>query len=567
MDGEILTRGGEEIAQTLSLAIAHPVDGVVEHVLSIEDPHMRSRCALLASACWHEQRHFLDFLLTNHGTARFRQFASIYVNAPAILRAARDQGSPLFCPLTAYADPVLAAAHGLTDPTGVLAAQGKDVRGRSRMLREDARLVASGDVSFRLGGDALLEALAHMSQLHAIQLHFGLDVAREIQRDPALGAAPAIKYGWLIDLADARGLLSSARDGGTVVYENVTILFAIAMAALAVRRYGQDAIDGVAPPAASPGGRLGTIMRECEKQDVHGIAGGEAWDLVNRISRDAWGRTVVEELRADFEHEGELCDRVAERGPHPIDVALADFHRLRGGLIDDLERDPSPFVDPTAFVTQLLPSLRPMPIVASPSGRLGPTPPDWKLVAGYRLNEDVRWWWAARPPDQPQAPDAVALSEHQAWDQIAEWWAPLAKMMVNGRRHRLMLGPELVTAEARHEQSGNPLRFDPRYAYPDEDTYLMDSDVFFDLTLLSEAQCDMCTASIHPGAGKLVSPWLFRRYPEARRQAVERAGGGTAGEMLMLRDWSVWVICDPCVAKLPRGAKPPPPADRSPTTR
>jgi hypothetical protein len=48
------------------------------------------RCAHFASSVWHEKRHFLDFLLTNYGAFRIRQFFEIYRNLPVLFNQTGD---------------------------------------------------------------------------------------------------------------------------------------------------------------------------------------------------------------------------------------------------------------------------------------------------------------------------------------------------------------------------------------------------------------------------------------------------------------------------------------------
>jgi hypothetical protein len=79
-------RGSTEIGRALDLALRGADGELVEHIRSIDDSWVSTRAGTIAAACWHEKRHFVDFILTNYGALRMRQFFTVYLNLPEVLR-------------------------------------------------------------------------------------------------------------------------------------------------------------------------------------------------------------------------------------------------------------------------------------------------------------------------------------------------------------------------------------------------------------------------------------------------------------------------------------------------
>jgi hypothetical protein len=127
--------------------------------------------------------------------------------------------------------------------------------------------------------------------------------------------------------------------------------------------------------------------------------------------------------------------------------------------------------------------------------------------------------------------------------------------MMNGRRHRTILGPELVSVAARLEASYDiKLRFDPLFEYPEESSDIQSS---YWLTEKSEARCDFrgvfpesCEVTLRQPEGHLVSPWSIRRNAALANALIEALGGGVTGALGFQRDWSVWVARESCYSKL-----------------
>jgi hypothetical protein len=81
---------------TIAKAVATAVGGntlqVIDQLKEIDDQRLHGRAIQLVSAFWHEKRHFLDFIATNYGAFRFRQFLEVYNHLPAVMHFAKSSG-------------------------------------------------------------------------------------------------------------------------------------------------------------------------------------------------------------------------------------------------------------------------------------------------------------------------------------------------------------------------------------------------------------------------------------------------------------------------------------------
>src|SRR5262245_31460141 len=73
----------EEFDLVARLALLGDQVGARDRVRATEDPVLQVRGAHMLSAVCHEQRHFVDVMLTNYGQSMIRQFTSLLVNVPS----------------------------------------------------------------------------------------------------------------------------------------------------------------------------------------------------------------------------------------------------------------------------------------------------------------------------------------------------------------------------------------------------------------------------------------------------------------------------------------------------
>lgn len=521
LDGNVV-----DAAQTIARASAGPA---------------RVRAAHLASVVWHEHRHFADLLLTNYGAYRVRQYLLTYANMGHVFAEVRRANTPLFCPITAYLDPVEREAYGLPTLPHAVEPMARQLAQGAAMLADERRVMTARFGPQEFGGDAQLEALAYYFQYRAVGALFGDALSRDVQYDLPARQQANETYRWAVRLALTQGVApGEPRPDGTIEVTDFTLMSAILLGSLAVRRWGQSqTVDGERHSGWA-WTRLNGLLRVLRGQGRKPVAPADAWETVNAAAKKLWGRTVLEELRADYAHEAAGIAQVSAGVPRRVWVA---FHETRGQLLALLESAPELFIAPEPYAFELLPRLRPLTVLAVPHGQLDTPPAGYDRVIGYRHptpHPEGEWWWAAVHEVKPE-PSAFALADREASVEVVEFWAPTAKLLMAGRAHHLALGPELINAEQRLRTMGVELRFHPSFRWPNASP---DISYLFDLRGTAEVLCDWCRRPVVSPAGALISPWELRKRSDRADIAVTALGGGETGYLRFLRDWSPWVACE-----------------------
>jgi hypothetical protein len=558
------TRGGREIG----LALHYAVDGREEWldclVRQQRDRWVRMRCATVASSVWHEKRHFLDFVLTNYGALRLRQFIQCYHNARVFLALTKQNG-PLLLPLDRNLDPHRCEMLGVsvTDPELLRLAGG--IRSIKRMLLDDRRPMATSSERHEVGGEAILECIAYHVQLGKAHRVFGEDLNAQIQRDNPERETIAAKYQWANRILITSGLLNvkigGERDGQTILHIDDNPIIPILYGALAGRYHGQEQVRSAFVSSYLPGERLASLVTHFDehKTPIAAMHTGEAWAAVNAACKTLFDRSAIEEIDADYAMEAKVIERfrIADFDP-VVTSAYEDVHALRGRFIALLKRDPEAILDQGRWADDLVNKTRPFVVAAAPAGVIGEPPDGFRRLSGYAEANtdftklpDFRWWWTAmrtepEEPDEGEATDdpAYRLSDQSAWVQIVADYAPLAKLMIDGNRMRAMVGPELVSTKTRIErQTGVALKVDPLSRYPDD---RVDISQWYFLTGQDRFRCQVTHRIVHAPQGRLIGPWEFRRRPAFRMALLEFLSESQQQRMLraIWRDWSPWLVCD-----------------------
>lgn len=554
-------------SQEIQEVIHHSIRGEIEDVLAIVnnvDESFKPRLYEIVSSIWHEKRHFVDLLLTNYGSFRVRQFMSLYVNMPTILSEAKQNGKQIVCPIDTHIDPVRSMVFNAEPWSVNLKDIASDVKKRREMLRSDREVLSTKWGNIEVGGDAQLEAMAYYSQFAALEKIFGVNASMDVQAQMSEGQRGNLRYTWATLLGRVTGIESGFQTQGIHLL-NLNLLCPIIMVSLMGRFWGQKNLHTDTGGSGFPTERLSALLNEWTKNaktySVSNMADG--WEVVNQTAKRLWGRTAVEELQADFELEHKYVEEIKKR--HEVGsnarLALTDLHELRSDFIHNFIKNPLSYVDPSLFAEQVLFKIRPLSIRAVPGGIFGKPPTGWERVSGYKHpgveNPLSTWWWAIAPMDWPKNDQhhkfffkqrkIYSLKQRKAWLSIVADFAPMAKLLMNGFRHRTMLGPELTSVFARMYNEGIKITVDPTFSAPQDD---LDINVWFTQTQRESATCDICSCSIPRPQGHILSPWLFRNNPDYADVAIKQFGGGLQGHLLFWKDWSPWVICNVCYIKL-----------------
>lgn len=570
-------------------------DRAIESVENLPAGPARTRCVSLVSSIWHEQRHFLDLLLTNFGCFRVRQFTMLYEAVPFVFQEANQRGE-LLIPVIEYDDPVRLAMLGHSASEN-LRAVAKNLRDRLKMNAEDQDTQEWQEgTRAQIGGEAQLEALAWLCQVAAAGTHFpGAAVDALLERPASI--ARDVRYQWIMDVAESCGLLSSrwaARNTPSIAEQISSATShasdfgpacALLYGALAVRRWGQkQTLKGNFDSGIAASRLTGLLKSMLPDLLVRPYSTLEAWEKVNDIASDLWGRTIIEETRQDLrlqmEHQAEFKEKFAGFDtPIPWLVSFLDeLIKLRAGLLIDLINSPQTILDPHEFALRGLPLLQPIPIVVAPGGAPGLHPNGLDVVFGYsngtnvfptsykelplRDDEAESWWWAATPVTSG-ARKGISFKDRTACLYIVSEMAPIAKLLTFGFKHRTMIGPELESAWKRLSLDFE-LKCDPYFLYPP--TVSNGIEDFLFLTGNTTAMCDFCRKAVEHGEGMLVHAGFFRRSQAWAESLIDAFGGGREGRIRYQRDWTPWLLCNACYAatmEVARREGPPSPPMRA----
>ncbi len=156
LDGTHITQrpNGAPILQTFEHAYRGEADQLRNLLGSLHDVDLQSRCANFASCVWHEKRHFLDFLLTNYGAFRIRQYFQLYANLDLLISQAGQAQRELWFPLDVYLDPVTRYSFGIIEGWPTAEAVGANMRKLRDSVAEDRQAVGTDKDLFEFGGDA-----------------------------------------------------------------------------------------------------------------------------------------------------------------------------------------------------------------------------------------------------------------------------------------------------------------------------------------------------------------------------------------------------------------------------
>jgi hypothetical protein len=556
----------EALAEAVNHALNGDDDAAVTTVRAIDDETDKVHGINLVSSIWHERRHFLDLLLTNYGSFRLRQFIQLYANCTVWGEFARS-GKPIACPIDLYLDPVRCEVLGVETPSKEVLKLAKEIADRKIMHADDTKAIQTANGLLNVGGEAQLEALAYFAQFIAVQERFGLDLSLLVQRQRRMFDPGQRKYNWA-NLMFVQAGLAVYRDlGDKFSVIDYSCLFPLLFASLATRRFGQEQVTDKKGGSGYAAMRLAALLHHIKDNDIDlkRLTVAQSWQRTNEIAQHLWGRSILEEMEEDYRREGVFFKQLYESKLFPtIERWLKDIHRLRGILLELLKTDPTSILDPIRFSAELLPKLQPIVINTQKSGVLGKPSPPFERVFGYKDPEDTgpesEWWWAIttrkRQTSSPnkwwqaitmrksQRTSAVyKLEDFDASMDVVSTHAPFAKMLLNGRRHRTMLGPEILYIQMTLLNQGLNIQFDPLFAFPDEDT---DPSPVFTRRPNGEAKCDLCQKTVTKDTSILVSPWVFRYNKKNAEFCVKIYGGGKQGQLRYWRDWSPWLVCREC---------------------
>lgn len=509
-----------------------------------ENDPLRLRLLWLASAVWHEKRHFFDTCLTNYGARRFRDLFSLAVNFYPLLDDLSARGEPVWFPVELYANKVRRSALGIGEPSAKTLLIAQLAQKIKRMSAELDSPPGVGDKLIHVGAEAQMEGLAQVSQTHAIEHRYGLDelvgvTTEYLHRLPMEGPYRAIEV-----ISRLVGCSAETKDGHIIV--NSALAGALFVAALCGRFYGV----GLQAPEdlISPWPRLARLLEALgPKPGSFHMSDEEAWSLVDNAARKLWGRGTIEEITADIDASETILAKLEGIVDESLTKAFADFIGMRRKLLAAVQAAGPASLLPRAFPTQWVDRLLPLQIAATPAGDTTENGPP--VVFGIDLKPSVqlvdvipsRTSWGRVQKAPPELADkGFAPSQHAAWIEMMRRYGPAALLMLNGRRHRRMVPPELEASIADTERVV-PVRFDPHFEWPEQRNNAVRCAEAEELARFSDRShfnCDVTGDIIEPTEAAVLTPWELRRSPlvEQVREV------GIVAQIMLQLNWSDWVV-------------------------
>ncbi len=514
--------------------------------VSERDP-LRAPLLWLTSSVWHEKRHFFDTCLTNYGARRFRDLFTMASNLLPLVAEAKARNEPVWFPVEVYGCPALRRPFGISEPApNILEIAGLARTMKSFSTQLDAASTLNEHV-LHLGGEAQLEGLAQASQIHSLEHCFGVNSVLGVTGKYVHRMAVGGPYR---SIETVSGTLGCVKDVGTrAMLVNLNLAAALFFAALCGRFFGV----GAQPDAdsVSPWPRLARMMDALgPKPGRFDMSDEEAAELVDTVSRRLWGRTAFEEIVADIDAMEAKMDLAAAPwlASEGLYDAFSDFLQLRRRLLAAaLEAGPSSAL-PRAFPIIWRDRLLPWHVVATPGGSFEND--DAPVVFGATLNlppqlksfvPSTVTWGRLYSASNADTTRVFAPRARAAWLQMLEHHGPSAHLMLNGRRHRRMVPPELERPITEIEKMGIKVRFHPRFEWPEQraqEARVAEAVALADFLGRKSFVCDITGEEIEPADAAIVTPWEFRRSSllSRFRQA------GTVAEIRLVTDWSDWVV-------------------------
>lgn len=509
------------------------------------DP-LRTRLLWFTSSIWHEKRHFFDTCLTNYGARRFRDLFNLACNFGPLLAEAKSRGEPVWFPVEVYGCPVLRGVLGISEPAPNILESARLARAMKSFMAQIDAVVGSGNRVIHLGGEAQMEGLAQTSQIMSIEHCFGADEARAVtaeyvQRLPREGPYRAIEA--------VSGVLGCSKEVRGIIAINPGLAAAVFVTALCGRFYGA----GPQPPSdlVAPSHRLVRLLEELgPKAGRYDMPDDEAAALVNGVALRLWGRTAFDEIAADIDAMEAKLDLAAAPwlAAEGLSDAFADFLALRRRLLSAAQTAGLASLLPRAFPNAWRDRLLPWHVEATPGG--SGVDDDGRVVFGRDINVPSGLegivpsrvvWGRLYSASSTASGDGFGPSADAAWLQMLERHGPRALLMLNGRRHRRMVPPELERPIEEIERLGIPVRFHPRFEWPEQrdmKTRVGEAIVLAHFSGRESFGCDVTGEEIGPAAAAVLTPWEFRRsvlLPRFRQ-------GGILHEIQLVTDWSDWVV-------------------------
>lgn len=530
----------------------------VRFLRGLTDTNKQAMLAVFASSMLHELRHYLDLSFTCYGFYRLRSAFEFYNYAASLL--VDDQNPKIPIPIMSGADLINQQLLGLGAYQESPFKRFSDLAlNRSNVISQDNRkYTLSTGLTFGVGGDAIMEALAYGTQSEWLVHLFNTPACRGkypyFFSDYA-GSKFDVRYRWYGPFAKA--LSSDYNQSAARLTQN--ILFASLCGAFARgAKYSSRPESSRFIDDCLPSNRLKQLYAYFKKR---GVPDCKDWlgfyEAVDQACCRLWGRSLVDEIEMDISADLELIrlfktanPQICEEGQHSI-LAFEDLVEMRLALLRIFKEAPILFINPAGFAADLAALLAPPVIRMHPQG-LGSKPT--ASTIGWVCDRNLRYklqnkdgteiekqenvcyaYWDRRDCDER----LKQVRSVNAWSNVFTL-GPLYKGFLYGHKYRSMLEADIVFALHDFDrEAGAKFVWDSIYRRAQD---VGPADDYFHFYDLAEAQCDSCGRMIDRTNSVIVSSATAKQNVRFVEQ-FQKEHNSTVAYELLVKDWSSWLLC------------------------
>lgn len=394
----------------------------------------------------HEQRHYLDYHLTNYGSWLSRFWGQMKQTVPALLYS----NQPLTVPVVYMEDGLISRALGLTVPVeGTL--EWVAVRlAANHMQRVTRDRVRSSRMHNGLAGSAQLEALATAFEVGPVE-----SILHPREAWPIMAAIPRHVDRWERDYVWLGNLLAGldigpppipVGDDGQAAHTRVwpPLLVAALMGRfehLTAERLDDDPhLWGRIMPSA----RLADLLAWLHNRYAGKLTSAlDVWEAVNEACSALYGASVVDSLASDVAFLRAKFDGFVQSSGswtwHHADIGA--HIALREWVADAFAAAPEYFLDPIAYWAEggTRPEYLPEYYLASKHG--------FSHVPVGFVPFDSQFYRPAGASTVHFLKVATPSEQHAAFQRVDEVYTVMTRYLVRGARSPSWIGPELDEVE------------------------------------------------------------------------------------------------------------------------
>lgn len=523
----------------------------LEQLNLIKEDSVKADCVYLASIIWHEQRHFLDLLLTNYGGYLFRQFETCYINTPGIISYIlhKKQGKSITFPLSLYLDDVRKSISGEENLSDDICKVINDLILREKAIASERQII--GDFK-GVGGYAQIESLGTIFQTAAVENltpYFASTIRKRMLASDPKGQ----KYNWPLRFADSLKLPLVKREEGELYH--VGMLPMLYYACLNTRTNNKDISDAKKYSLPNdkfllPTDRFTIILEYLSNKESNfwKIGFDEAWEKMNKIAALLFGRSIVDEIKVNIQFQEDNLDRIRNIDEQVFEFS-SNYLDIRKKLCRILQDEPHKILHPDYYCRETLGRIIPIPVLTFSQGIQDDNmSSSWERLHGVTFQYDgyqpVEMSWTAVPRNWDSS-NLISFPITLNWKGMVTALTPLAKAMLKGRNHRTMIGPEFLTMESEFNQIDVKINYESDFEYPSK--LVFPAKPYYDIRSKTSAICDTCGTNLKKPNGYVLSPWVFRQNEQVSSIHLAALGGGMEAEIKQFTDWSPWLLCQNCL--------------------